>query len=100
MKRLPTAALRRVPLWGWVAPLVLAAHLLLFWVLAGKPALPLAAPVRPPAGGLPPGSTPTDFTTRETLDRDPRTGEIVSGREFTVPTRLTVPPAPSPSARP
>lgn len=83
----------RLPVWLWVAPLVLGLHLLLFWALSGQPALPLAAPVRRRA--VSPSPTPAGFGTRETTERDPQTGETVTTREFTVPARLAT-PSPSP----
>ncbi len=85
---------RGVPVWWWVAPLVLGAHLLLFWAVSGRPALPLAAPRLPPVAV--PGPTPADFAVRETVERDPRTGEVTVGREFSVPARLATPPTPRP----
>ena len=83
----------RPPTWSWVAALVLGLHLALFWLLSDRPTLPLAAPVRSRPQEAVPTPTPPGFAARETTGRDPRTGEIVTTREFTVPARLATPDA-------
>lgn len=88
---------RRLPVWLWVMPLVLAAHGLLFWAVADRRLVP------EPRGGSGSGSIRTprpepNFSARVEPALDSQTGAPVVRREFTVPTRLDPhPPALSPA---
>jgi hypothetical protein len=78
-----------VPVVVWIGLGVVAAHALFFWLVWNMHFLP---EVPPP----PPTPLPVNFGARETRTVDPRTGEIVTERDFSVSTQLASPP-PSPT---
>ena len=82
-----------MPLAVWVAGVVVAGHVLFFWMVADKHFLPKTRYVTPPP--------PPNFAARRTVTTAPQTGEVTTRNDFVVSTTLATPrPTKQPKATP